>query len=119
LFIAITSNKNREDMLTQITHVTSKTTKAILVRTISLLIIVALFSVVFFLNQASNNPSLVGYWILDISTGLPEGLGNVQPNGTVHLPMNQTGINVTAVATGINGFISGNLMENAWKINHL
>jgi hypothetical protein len=100
-------------MLTQMTHVTCKTTKVILVTTVTLVIIVALFSVVFCSNQTANNPPTVDYWILDISSS---NGGYVTPNGTIHVPMNQTGINVTATATGWNSFwywkFDGEQMEN-------
>jgi hypothetical protein len=91
-----------------VTSVTSKTTKVILVTTVSLVIIVALFSVLFFLNQTANNPPTVDYWILNISSsGIGAGwigAGYVTPNGTVYVPMNQTGLSVTATAKGWNGF---------------
>jgi hypothetical protein len=45
----------------------------------------------------------VGYWTLNISPTLGPDL--VTPNGTIRVPLIQTGINVTAIATGINGFM--------------
>lgn len=48
----------------------------------------------------------VKYWILKISpSDSILSAGSVTPNGTVYVPLNQAGINVTAVATGINGFM--------------
>lgn len=64
-------------------------------------IIVALASVAVFWHQtASNQPPTVDYWILSVTASG----GYVNPNGTIHVPLNQTGISVTATAAGWNMF---------------
>lgn len=75
-------------------------------RTVILVILIAVVSVfvVFLVNQPLNPSSQTGYWILNVST-LYSGAGKVQPNGTVYVPMNQTGLNVTATPSGWNGFM--------------
>jgi hypothetical protein len=95
----------------------SRRTIAILATTALLVATVAVVSATFFMNQTSTKPPESGYWILDISPSNPTfSTGYVQPNGTVHVPMNQTGITVTAAATGINGFmywrLDGEIMAN-------
>ena len=71
-----------------------------------LVVVIAVVSVfvVFLINQPPNQSSQTGYWILNVST-LYSGAGKVQPNGTIYVPMNQTGINVTATPSGWNGFM--------------
>ena len=87
-------------------------TRAVIVSVVSVVIVVALVLAVFFLNQATQL-SKEGYWVLEISSAAG---GYIQPNGTVHVPMNQAGINVTATATGWNGFgywtLDGERVEN-------
>jgi hypothetical protein len=59
-------------------------------------------------GQPSNSDSgATGFWVLIISTA---GGGLVTPNGTVYVPMNQSGINVTATPSGWNGLLD-------WKLD--
>jgi hypothetical protein len=70
-----------------------------------LLVVVAsvLVLIAFFAYQKSAQPS-VDYWILNVS--IHENMGGyVTPNGTIQVPLNQTGITVTATPTGWNGFM--------------
>lgn len=95
----------------------SKRTKVIFATTALLVVIAALVSVAFFMNQTSTKPLESGYWILDISPSDPTfSTGYVEPNGTVHVPMNETGIAITATPIGINGFmywrLDGEIVEN-------
>lgn len=64
--------------------------------------VTALIATTLFLNQISTPQHSDRYWNLNISSSFG---GYVTPNGTVHVPMNQTGINVTAVPEGNNGFM--------------
>jgi len=74
----------------------------ILVTSILLVSVATLFSYAVFIHQTDPNKSPTDdYWILNISSSIG---GYVQPNGTVYVPMNQTGISVTATPTGLNGF---------------
>ena len=80
-----------------------KMAKVVLGATIIAVIIVALGTVAFVMHQtASNQSPAVDYWIINIRA---LGDGYVTPNGTIHVPTNQTGINVTATATGWGSFI--------------
>ena len=92
-----------------------KKTKVVFALTALIILLAALVSVAFFVNQTSSEPPESGYWVLDISTQF-SGLGYVQPNGTIQVPMDQTGITVNATATGINGFMhwrfDGEIVEN-------
>jgi hypothetical protein len=80
----------------------SKRTEVIFATTALIVALSALIAAAFFLNQTSTAQGSDGYWILDISSSTG---GYVIPNGPVHVPMNQTGINVTAVPEGNNGFM--------------
>lgn len=51
----------------------------------------------------TSSPTEVGYWTLNISP--TTGVNLVTPNGTIQVPMSQSGINVTATPTGWNGFM--------------
>jgi hypothetical protein len=77
--------------------------RIVLVITLVLTVLVAsLLAVRYWNNQRSNQTD---YWILKISPSDGEiSAGIVTPNGTVYVPLNQSGIDVTAMATGINGF---------------
>ncbi|OGH05847.1 MAG: hypothetical protein A2W22_06775 [Candidatus Levybacteria bacterium RBG_16_35_11] len=81
----------------------NKRTKIVFAITSLLVITAALVIVTFFMNQNSNQELESGYWILNIST-TPPGAGTVTPNGTIYVPLNQLGINVTAAPKGGNGF---------------
>jgi hypothetical protein len=75
-------------------------TKAI--AAIGLVAIAALILGIIVLQEYGNQQSTVDYWILDVSTS---GGGTVVPNGTLHVPLNQSGIDVTAHANGWNSFM--------------
>jgi len=68
-------------------------------------LIIALLAL-FFLTAgyylASESSSQNAYWTIDISP--TSGRDLVTPNGTIRVQLNQSGITVTADATGINGF---------------
>ena len=71
--------------------------------TILFVSIASLISVAFFMHQTATSQSpTVDYWILNISSSVG---GYVQPSGTVYVPMNQTGISVTATPTLWSGFM--------------
>jgi hypothetical protein len=66
------------------------------------IIIIVLVSVAVFWHQtATNQPKAVDYWVLNVTSS---GGGYVTPNGTIYVPLNQSGISVTATATGWNMF---------------
>ncbi len=94
---------------------TNKATKIILAIIASLIIFVALLSAMFLINQlVTKQQPTVDYWIINISPTWAGGY--VIPNGTIYVPMNQTGIAVTAHPTGWNGFyhwiLDGEQIEN-------
>jgi hypothetical protein len=90
----------------------SRRAKPVLAVAAVLIIIAALVLTAFLLNQAPTNPTKDSYWVLDISpSDAAFSAGYVEPNGTVHVSLNQAGITVTATATGINGFMYWRLDE--------
>jgi hypothetical protein len=98
--------------------------KAVFATVAVLVIVIASASVMLYMQQMNADQqanlkveSEIGYWELHILPVQP-GLGTVtpngtfwpspmkvEPNGTIYVPRNQTGITVTAVPEGINGFM--------------
>jgi hypothetical protein len=80
-----------------------------------LVILVGSAAALLFTNQPSNQPLDADYWILNISPTQTE-TGTVTPNWTIYVPLNQTGITVTATPLGINGFmhwrLDGQIVQN-------
>jgi hypothetical protein len=79
----------------------NKTARKVTITATGFVVLAALiFGIFVFQENRSHHPA-VDYWILDVSTS---GGGTVVPNGTLHVPLNQSGIDVTAHANGWNSF---------------
>ena len=82
----------------------SKKTNRTKTAALAIVFLIAAAAVILIANLPSpTNQSSSEYWHLNISP--TTGANIVTPNGTIAVPMNQSGITVTADATGWNGFI--------------
>jgi|WetSurMetagenome_2_1015567.scaffolds.fasta_scaffold181567_1 hypothetical protein len=80
----------------------NKTARKVAIAAAGFVVLAALIFGIFVFQENRNQQSAVDYWILDVSTS---GGGTVVPNGTLHVPLNQSSIDVAAHANGWNSFM--------------